>query len=656
MSEPASNDSTPATKRRWPGRLLVGLTLLLIAAAVLGPAFGARFLRARIEAAAAESLEGKLTIEDVSVSLNGKVELREVVIDDTSGAQVARIERAFADVGLRSLMTGKKDITVRVEGVQVEAVRGDDGTWNLAELIKGGAPAGSPDAETRAPGGTGDGGLPEAPLDLEGRIEVSDLTLTLRGGGTVLEWRDAFLRVGLDGDQRDVSLEGGARLAGGDGSAGDLKLEGALWPELRSGVRVDELALTGFELGAGLELAKILGVALEPGTRAGGEVDLTLAGRTGDFALEAPWRFTARGAGRAIDIHLPSADGEPTDYVDAAPSLDLVAELPEGAGAPRARGEVSAKDGRLAATAVWDGAAARGLQIDVDVDGLGASAGLEPYLRRVHPAFAGAAAFDGAKLDALVSSDLTIAYGAPLTLDALAGGWEALDKEPFAGTGSLSVASALLESSPFVAQMLEAFGRPANATFDLAPLRFGVDAGRIRYLDPWTWTLQGTETTFTGSVGLDRGLDLAWNVPVTGGLARQNRVFEAIEGQVFTVRVGGTLTSPSFGITEALSEVAQNALRSRLEEEASEAKRDLDAKIEKEIEKVLPGGLEGGLERVIGIGGGDDPAALLKQADELWGKGQRADAAKIYRRIRKDFPLSPVYLLNKKRIKSRRNG
>ena len=49
---------------------------------------------------------------------------------------------------------------------------------------------------------------------------------------------------------------------------------------------------------------------------------------------------------------------------------------------------------------------------DVHVDGVEASAGLEPLLARVHPAFVGARAVAGANLDALVSSDVRIEYDA----------------------------------------------------------------------------------------------------------------------------------------------------------------------------------------------------------------------------------------------------
>jgi hypothetical protein len=64
-----------------------------------------------------------------------------------------------------------------------------------------------------------------------------------------------------------------------------------------------------------------------------------------------------------------------------------------------------------------------------------------------------------------------------------------------------------------------------------------------------------------------------------------------------------------------------------------------------------------GLSQALGLGdraeGDPDPGALLKEADRLWKQGAKAEAATIYKRIRKEFKLTLVYTLNRDRIKKR---
>jgi len=49
----------------------------------------------------------------------------------------------------------------------------------------------------------------------------------------------------------------------------------------------------------------------------------------------------------------------------------------------------------------------------------------------------------------------------------------------------------------------------------------------------------------------------------------------------------------------------------------------------------------------------EDPARLLAEADGLWEQGREDEARVIYKRLREDFRLSLVYLLNKDHIKDR---
>jgi hypothetical protein len=66
----------------------------------------------------------------------------------------------------------------------------------------------------------------------------------------------------------------------------------------------------------------------------------------------------------------------------------------------------------------------------------------------------------------------------------------------------------------------------------------------------------------------------------------------------------------------------------------------------------------GGLGGLGGLLGGnresqEDSKQLLEQADALWDQGKKRKAAKIYRRLEKEFKLTSVYLLNRDRIEER---
>ncbi|MEM9801171.1 MAG: hypothetical protein AAGA20_12660 [Planctomycetota bacterium] len=649
--------------RRWLRRLLGGVLGLVVIALVAGPPLAGRWLRGEVERRAGNYVNGSVELERLSLALNGKAVLTGLTVKDRAGDVVASIPRARLDVGLRSLLTGKKDVALLVEGAQIDLARGEDGTWNVAEL-----PRDVPRAEPpRREGDPGGGGAPRPPApssppDVHGRLEIVDSTVVVRSPETALELRDVHFTIGLDGGDEDTAVRLDASVFGGEGSVGDLHADVSIWPEAGPGLRLVDVSARGVDLGMVAEALRLVGSPLEEGSELAGSVDVVVRGELADLSPDAAFTLEVDGSATALVMALAN-EGDELFRIDPTDGSVQLRAARDGVGSePRASATLLAKDGKLAAAVTWDGAAERGLVVELDVDALDASAGLEPYLERVHPAFATANALEGASLGGLVTSHVTIEYDAPLPLATLTGGGLAeLPTEPFRGTGSLSVDEGLVRTSPFVSELLEAFGEPANPTFDLKPLGFAVDAGKISYTNPWTWTIEGTETRFVGSVGLDRTLDLKWVVPVTGGLAQQNRVFRTLEGETLEVGLGGTLTSPDLRIADVLSSFVETLTESKIEDEIRRGLEDLgggDAATDA-LQDILGGGdpakaLENAASGILGSDA--DAATLLKEADRLWNAGKRQEAAQVYRRIRKEFPLSPTYLINKSRIKGRRNG
>jgi hypothetical protein len=129
-------------------------------------------------------------------------------------------------------------------------------------------------------------------------------------------------------------------------------------------------------------------------------------------------------------------------------------------------------------------------------------------------------------------------------------------------------------------------------------------------------------------VGFDQDLDLEWTVPITEDLVKSDKLLEALEGEDLVLSVGGTTAAPTVAFDDALPSL-----------------------VERTLEKRITGPLD------VLLGKSDEnPAALLAEADRLWAADLKVEAQVIYKRLREEFRLTPVYYLNKKRIKDRAKG
>ena len=272
-----------------------------------------------------------------------------------------------------------------------------------------------------------------------------------------------------------------------------------------------------------------------------------------------------------------------------------------------------------------DGDAPARTRLTVKGKDVQANSGLAPFLTLIHPAFATAKLTKG-ELAGTIGLTLDLTYDAPLSLDTLKGGWQALPKQPIDGTGRFEIAGASLSGSPLL-KLLKDFGFDAERALDLRPIEFTIHDGRVSYAKPWTWTISGSETTFTGSIGLDESLDLSWNVPINDTLVERWGFLDALRGETLSLPLRGSARSPRLDTDDLIKDMAAKA-----------AKAQLGGRL----------GLGGG-----GSGTKDDPGSLLSRADDLWDSGKKTEAAALYKRLRDDFKVSVVYALNKDRIKER---
>ena len=632
----------PGSERsRWPRRL-TGLALLLGAALLLGPPVAGRWLCAEFERLASAEIQGEVTLERLSLRLNGKVDLEGLRIVDEAGETVLFSPRGMVDVGLRSWLAGRKDLAVHVYGSELELVRDAEGQWNVERLLAAAEAAGPPEGPIGGPAGeppverdppAGDAPRPrQRPLDLHGRIEFADSTVLIRSPESALQLKDVTFTVGLDGPEQSSAVRLEGYVFGGAGSVGDLYADLFLWPDAGPGLEVDRIDVTDLDLGVVREAMRIAGVDLDERLSMDGAATLHIEGRADDLRADSPFTVAATVEVAGLDVEYPDGDGELRSVLEADP-VRLHAQLTRaGDGStPDLTATLEARDGEVRAD-LW---ADPELRVDVRLDGASLDVTLAPLVARLHPAVPTPtrAALGGGALGR-VDARVSLRGASPER-------WS--DPMAWTGGGSVTLREVDLGRSPLVTSMLDGLGvsallpaieRAGGETARVEatrPLDWSLRDGRVTYSGPWTWTISGAETTFTGSVGLDRTLDLRWNVPVDAALAGSKEALRWFEGETLFVGLGGTLARPALDVDGAVAEL---------------------------VDRAAAGGLGRVIERELGLGGGGgaSPAALLREADRRWSEGDREGAVPIYRRIRKDFPLSPTYLLNRDRIKARRNG
>jgi hypothetical protein len=113
-------------------------------------------------------------------------------------------------------------------------------------------------------------------------------------------------------------------------------------------------------------------------------------------------------------------------------------------------------------------------------------------------------------------------------------------------------------------------------------------------------------------------------------------------GKSIAIPVGGTTAAPKLDFEKALAGIAQTAITSAIEEKVG-------GNVGEKVEDALGGAL-GGI-----LGGGSEKKAgdLLKDADKAWDGGKQADAAKLYQKLKKDYPKTDAYKKNKERVDTR---
>ena len=223
--------------------------------------------------------------------------------------------------------------------------------------------------------------------------------------------------------------------------------------------------------------------------------------------------------------------------------------------------------------------------------------------------FAGLPASKTGALEGTISADLALAWPGPLPLAELELGGDAIDWKLLTGQGSFGLAKASVRGSAFFDQLLELLDKQGPTQLSLQRLAFHIAGGRLAYDKPWNWSFGGLKTTFGGSIGFDKSLDLAWSVPLGESFLKKQGLPKELAGKTLTLPLAGTLDHPKLDWKIAIDELAKDAWKKEFTERVDDAKDELGEKLEAELGKKLGDSLGD----VLGNKGKDDPAKLLER-------------------------------------------
>ena len=631
-------------RRRW-GRW--GCLAVVLLAGISLPFVVERVLEGVLVVRLAEELQANVEVAALRVGWTGKVGVAGLRVSDDSGFEHLYAEDARFDMGLRELFGGELRGTLDLDGVRLAARQDAEGTWSFERFESGAQDEDERDPQQEAGATPGPQSENEGlPLHFSVRLNNTSLKLeTARGAWTEIVNGTLVLDSGSNSFEID-KLDLAGDLAEG-------RIEG-----LFTGIWYGEPAaapLTAKLTYVPDQVAPLLAGFLPEGS------DLRISG-TQREPLEFEWRgplerTTIEELLREIKSSGALGLGQWSIFgVDLGGRVDLASEE-DGASF---RGELRLDGGSLttAGSARFFGDEP-GATLSVALDAIPVDGQIGPLLARVHPIFALQKGTDAVDLTGFLQANLDLQWKGRLDGGVPVGGWDIRALAPLDVRGTLAFAELDLGESSLVRSLQNLLGAEQSSSLQLDPLEFHLDGGKLAYDKPWTWTIAGVQTRFEGGLGLDGGLELVWNIPIDETLVGMRSELKPLLGETLSVPLRGSLSAPRVEWQSAVAQLFASTSQERAQQAATAELQEILGKNGVEegvLDSVLKGEF-GVLQDVLGdkAGVGNDPAALLSEADRLWDAGKQTEAAKLYNRLRDDFPFSPTYLLNRSRVKRRRN-
>ncbi|MCA9323030.1 MAG: DUF748 domain-containing protein, partial [Planctomycetes bacterium] len=267
-----------------------------------------------------------------------------------------------------------------------------------------------------------------------------------------------------------------------------------------------------------------------------------------------------------------------------------------------------------------------------------ANSQMGPMLQFLNPLFALSSGGEGSLVQGFIDGHLKLDYAGPVTNELIDGGWDKLPKSRINGSGRLGLTDVAMSGTSLIGQLMGILGVSNPQNLVLQPIEFTIDQGRVHYARAVEMKLDGVSTLWNGSVGLDKSLDMTWDIPVTPHLLGKYPFLKAFQGENLSVPVGGSLSSPELRFDRMIADLGKKAIEREIKGRAGDAVGD------------ALGGALGGL-----LGGDKEKQAtdLLRSADASFDAGRSDQAATDYGRLVKEFNGTKVYRDNQARIDAR---
>lgn len=328
-----------------------------------------------------------------------------------------------------------------------------------------------------------------------------------------------------------------------------------------------------------------------------------------------------------------------TALLDTTGKIDM--EVKDGR--MRMLGDLGANGGTLdlqlglGVSAQSSDASQRNANLSIKLSDVKAGSALGDLLGKVHPIFGSLDAGAGSKgsdVLALLGGELDLRYNGPTSLEGLLSGWRSLPKDLFYGKGLIRIDQPALKGSPLLDTLFRELGVSTSEGLSIQPVAFEIDSSKLTYADAWKWVFGDVTTTFTGGIGFDGGLDLAWNVPVNKRLVQRFSFLESFQGKDVRIPLTGSIGAPKLDFVGAIQSFAGDAAKGALKEQIGDKL---------------------GLGDILGTNdpSKETPQALFDRAGKLWDAGAKEEAAAAYQELANSHKLTTVYLLNKDTIEKR---
>lgn len=303
-TETPTPTQTPRKPRRWLRRIFF-VGLLLAGLVVATPWIVGKIAPTVVTQQLDKHLNARAALDEVDVSYDGRVKVRGFKLDDLTGRPLVSVGTVDIDADVRRAINGLYQARVDVDGFEVHLRRGEDGRFNLQDVVR-------PRAKDDKDSSSGEK-KEDAPPQVEAHVRVKNGKVVIHGADGTTELVDISFDADVMDLARPVTFSAGLGVQGPGGPGGTVKVTGTAVPLPAKG---DETARATAKVIVDALLLRALAPALSlvvPGGAPTGRVDV-------DFDVELLKSLAVRGGGdvKLTEFVMPATrEGAPPVRFDA---------------------------------------------------------------------------------------------------------------------------------------------------------------------------------------------------------------------------------------------------------------------------------------------------------------------------------------------------